>query len=309
MKQKSSFIHVFLLFLVLASFLSGCSGSEVTNKEQKPNTKRTTNTIFLEPEASGILIYENELVCADVSNTDNGYFMLKYSGTASSVRVQVTLPDNTIYTYALTPGTLETIPLTGGDGNYHMDVLEHVSDSMYALVFSQDFSVSITSEFAPYLYPNQYVWYTPDSEAASFGITLSDQAANDLDYLEKVYKYVIENISYDLDLAKNIPLNYIPDIDQVLSSKKGICFDYASLMTALLRTQNIPTKLVVGYSGTAYHAWISVYLEETGWIDNVIQFDGENWSLIDPTLAASNDRKSVGQYIGDGSNYLAKYFY
>ena len=80
-------------------------------------------------------------------------------------------------------------------------------------------------------------------------------------------------------------------------------------MTALLRTQNIPTKLVVGYSGTAYHAWISVYLEETGWIDNVIQFDGENWSLIDPTLAASNDRKSVGQYIGDGSNYLAKYFY
>lgn len=309
MKQKSSLIRVFLLFFVLASFLSGCSDSESISKEQKPNTKRTTNTVFLEPEASGILIYENELVYADASNTDKGYFMLKYSGTASSVRVQVTIPDDTVYTYALTPGTLETIPLTGGSGNYHMDVLEHVSDSMYALVFSQDLSVSITNEFSPYLYPNQYVWYTPDSKTASFGITLSDQAANDLDYLEKVYKYVIENISYDLDLAKNIPLNYIPDIDQVLSNKNGICFDYASLMTALLRTQNIPAKLVVGYSGTSYHAWISVYLEETGWIDNVIQFDGENWSLIDPTLAASNDRKSVGQYIGDGSNYLAKYFY
>ena len=80
-------------------------------------------------------------------------------------------------------------------------------------------------------------------------------------------------------------------------------------MTALLRTQKIPTKLVVGYSGTAYHAWISVHLEETGWVDNIIQFDGEHWSLMDPTLAASNDSSSVEKYIGDGSNYLAKYYY
>ena len=95
----------------------------------------------------------------------------------------------------------------------------------------------------------------------------------------------------------------------MLEKKSGICFDYASLMCALLRSQNIPTKLVVGYSGTAYHAWISVHLEETGWVDNIIQFDGEHWSLMDPTLAANNDTKSVGKYIGDGSNYLAKYYY
>ena len=308
MKQKSSLIHAFLLIFVLASFLSGCSDRQTKNPP-KPDTKRITNTSFEMPEASGAALYENDLVSIDASNTSDGYFMLKYSGTSSDAKHQITLPDETVYTYSLAVGSYETIPLTGTDGNYHIDVLEHVSDGMYALVFSQNFEVSLNDEFTPYLYPNQYVWYTPDSEVVSFGVSLSDQSTGDLDYLEQVYLYVIQNIVYDTELAENIPLNYIPEIDRVLAEKKGICFDYASLMTALLRSQKIPTKLVVGYSGTAYHAWISVYLKETGWVDNIIQFDGEHWSLMDPTLAASNDNSSVEKYIGDGSNYLAKYYY
>ena len=94
-----------------------------------------------------------------------------------------------------------------------------------------------------------------------------------------------------------------------MESGKGICFDYASLMAGLLRSQGIPTKLVVGYSGTAYHAWISVYLDEAGWVDNIIEFDGSSWSLMDPTLAACNDSSSVKEYIGDGSNYTEKFSY
>ena len=80
-------------------------------------------------------------------------------------------------------------------------------------------------------------------------------------------------------------------------------------MASILRSQKVPTKLVVGYSGSAYHAWISVYTKETGWVDNIIEFDGKNWSLIDPTLAASNDESAVGEYVGNGSNYTAKYNY
>ena len=94
-----------------------------------------------------------------------------------------------------------------------------------------------------------------------------------------------------------------------MKTQKGICFDYASLMTALLRSQGIPTKLMVGYSGTVYHAWISVYLEETGWVDNVIQFNGTSWSLMDPTLAASNSATDVKKYIGTGENYTVCYWY
>ena len=95
-----------------------------------------------------------------------------------------------------------------------------------------------------------------------------------------------------------------------LAQKKGICFDYAALMTAMLRSQDIPTKLVVGYTGSLYHAWINVFLEGQGWVDNVIYFDGHDWKLMDPTFASSGKQsKEIMQYIGNGGNYKAKYSY
>jgi transglutaminase-like putative cysteine protease len=169
--------------------------------------------------------------------------------------------------------------------------------------------VTITDEFTPFLYPNLYCWYTGDSKAVQYGMELSDESTDDLDYVERVYHYVTENIVYDTELAANAPLDYLPDIDATMDSGKGICFDYAALMTAMLRSQGIPTKLEVGYSGQVYHAWISVYLEEKGWVDNIISFDGNSWSLMDPTLAASNSASSVKKYVGDGSNYTVKYYY
>ncbi len=98
-------------------------------------------------------------------------------------------------------------------------------------------------------------------------------------------------------------------MDETLASGTGICFDYAAVMSAMLRSQRIPTKLEVGYSGEAYHAWISTYIADIGWIDKIIEFNGNTWTLMDPTLAASNDRSAVGKYIGDGSNYVVKYSY
>jgi transglutaminase-like putative cysteine protease len=180
---------------------------------------------------------------------------------------------------------------------------------MYALAFSQDVDVKLADEFKPFLYPNQYVWFESNSKAVELAYELSEQSSDDLDFVGRVYEYVTTNITYDTAKAEEVLIDYLPDIDEVLASGTGICFDYASLMAAMLRCQGIPTKLEVGYSGTAYHSWISVYLEEVGWVDNIISFDGQNWSLMDPTLAASNNSQSVKDYIGDGSNYTVKYSY
>ena len=104
---------------------------------------------------------------------------------------------------------------------------------------------------------------------------------------------------------------YLPVVDSILSSGKGICFDYAALMTAMLRAQNIPARLEIGYaSGGIYHAWISVYLEQQGWVNGIIYFDGKSWKLMDPTFASSaNSSKSVMKFIGNRSNYRTKYVY
>ena len=316
----SLFFLILILLFGSSCLLTGCSGSTSSKAEANAGhsggsdadgsgQKRADAYASLVPTASGETCYGDDSVSIDASNISDGYVMIRYTGHSEKAKAQITTPDGTVYTYTIKGSDYNTFPLTGGNGDYTLKVYEWVVDNSYALAFSQALSVSLNDEFKPFLYPNQYVWFTGDSQVVALGRELSDQSADDLDYVQNSYYYVIRNISYDNDKAENTPTDYVPDIDTILEEKKGICFDYASLMAALLRSQSIPTKLEVGYSGEAYHAWISVYLTESGWVDNIIEFDGKDWVLMDPTLAANNSSKAVAKYIGDGSKYTVKYSY
>ena len=129
-----------------------------------------------------------------------------------------------------------------------------------------------------------------------------------MDALQAVYNYVVQNLTYDYDLADTVDSGYIPDVDSTLKSGKGICFDYAALMTAMLRSSGIPTRLDIGYATNIYHAWISTYLDEQGWVDNVIKFDGKNWTMMDPTFAAGGG-EGIQDFITDSSNYNIEYIH
>ena len=120
---------------------------------------------------------------------------------------------------------------------------------------------------------------------------------------------MVKNVKYDDEKAENVQSGYLPSVDETLKTKKGICFDYAALMTAMLRSQGIPTKLEIGYSGDIYHAWISTHITDIGWVNGIIQFDGTSWSLMDPTFAANSSESSLKSFIGNGSNYKTKYVY
>ena len=187
--------------------------------------------------------------------------------------------------------------------------MEHVVDDQYATAFSQPLEVTLSDEFSPFLYPNQYVRFTADSLAVAKAASLAENCYSDLEVVEKIYDFVIGDVKYDKEKADNVKSGYLPDVDETLETKKGICFDYASLMTTMFRSQGIPTKLEIGYTQELKHAWISTYLDEIGWVDNIIHFDGKSWELMDPTLAASNGAKDLKKYIGDGSNYTLQYSY
>ena len=308
MYKKTSLVRM-LICIITAFFCIGCSESPKKTSKNHTDERRTTVTECLVPQASGTVVLENETTSIDASHTSEGYVQVCYTGSASKVKLQIITPKETTYSYNLRIGNYETFPLSDGNGTYTLNVLENVQDDMYAISFSQPIDVSLSDEFKPFLYPNQYVWFTEEDNAVKLGREISEKTSNDLDYVEQIYNYVIEHISYDDQLAKNVQSDYLPVIDNTLSSGKGICFDYATLMAALLRSQMIPTKLEVGYSGDSYHAWISVYLKELGWVNNIIEFDGKNWSLMDPTLASNNSDAAVKKYIGDGSNYMVKYSY
>lgn len=300
----------YLLIAIFCLLLGGCSGSSSASRKEHSGPPRDSTPKVLTPSADGVTVYQNDFASIDASNTSQGYVMVKYNGTNEKVKLQITCPDQSCYTYLISDrGAYDTFPLTAGNGSYALQVLENVAGDTYTVSLAQSINVNIEDEFLPFLYPNQYVNFHTDSKAVSKGSDLAKDTYSDLDVVQNIYNYVIKNISYDTAKAQNVSYGYVPDIDDTLSSKKGICFDYAALMASMLRSQNIPTKLEVGYSGDAYHAWISTYIDDKGWVDDIIQFNGDTWQIMDPTLAATNDSAAVKKYIGDGSHYVVKYTY
>jgi len=313
-RLTNPWIAMVLILALSAGILTGCGQEEpvIEIEEEAVILAEAPAAVpeGFDVEASGELTKKNDKAIIDYSNTEDGYIMVKYlKDTQKKLKVQVKGPSTT-YTYNIDAGEWETFPLSDENGKYQITVLENVSGSKYAVVLSLSVSVEMEDEFAPFLRPNQYVDYSDAPKTIARAEKLTKDIKDPVKKVEKVYNYVIKNFKYDKEKAKTVKSGYLPDLDKVYAEKKGICFDYASLMTAMLRSQDVPCKLVVGYAGEAYHAWINVYVEGEGWVDGVIFFDGSSWERMDPTFASSaKQSKEIMKYIGDGKNYNAKYFY
>lgn len=271
-------------------------------------------TQVLQPQSPGTQAFSGNGATLDISNATEGYVTVRYKGGAGRVKVQITRSGGSTYTYDLnTGGSYEVFPLTAGDGRYRISVFTQVSGTTYAEALGKTVEVKLRSQLLPFLYPSQYVDFTDVSSAVALGEKLAQNADSELGVIANIYNYVIKNITYDSTKASQVARGelsgYLPVVDQVVASGKGICFDYAAVMAAMLRSQQIPTRLEVGYvSGGTYHAWISVYIKDIGWVNGVIYFDGKNWKLMDPTFA-SNGSADVVSFIGNGDNYKRQYVY
>lgn len=279
-------------------------------EEEIPLADAPKSSMLL-PQASGTKVQSNAKAAIDYSNTADGYVMVKYTAATSQKLKVIVKGPKTTYTYNLAADKAwDTYPLSDGSGAYTIGVYENVSGTKYAGVLSQSISVTLKDEFAPFVRPNQYVDYENAPKTVAKAAELVSGKTKELDKVQAVYDFVVKNIKYDKQLAAAVKSGYLPVLDTVLEKKTGICFDYAALMAGMLRSQGIPCKLVVGYAGQTYHAWISVYTEENGWVEGVVYFDGTSWQRMDPTFASTGNQSStVMQYIGDGRNYTVKYLY
>ncbi len=102
-----------------------------------------------------------------------------------------------------------------------------------------------------------------------------------------VEQYLLETKEYSLEVAP--PEEDIAD-EMLFEREEGYCVWFATTMAVMLRTQDIPARVVTGYStgeqvdenrwvvrGMNAHAWVEVYLPDVGWVE------------FDPTPAAPYD--------------------
>lgn len=313
--KKGKFILLPILLCMSLVFCScgaenkqsgGDSATKQSESSQDTKGSRDNTPVVLTGQADGIVTYGCESVTIDASHISEGYIMVSYTGTNEKVKLQITGPDKVVYTYDL-HGDYETFPLTAGSGSYTVGVFENIEGTSYSTLFTQTIDVKIDDEFGPYLYANQYVNFDGDSKVVEKAEELSKPCNDDLEVIEQVYNYMISNFTYDYDKAESVQSGYLPDVDEVFEAQTGICFDYAAVMAAMLRSQRIPTRLEVGYAGDVYHAWISTYIEEQGWVNGIIQFDGKNWELMDPTFASTSSKPE--DFITNTDEYITKFVY
>lgn len=91
------------------------------------------------------------------------------------------------------------------------------------------------------------------------------------------------------DLMERIHRDFVYDpgfttlstpLGEVMKHRRGVCQDFAHVAIGCLRTQGVPARYISGYLETlpppgterlvgadASHAWFSIYLPDTGWLD------------------------------------------
>lgn len=289
--------------------MTGCASGEPSQDQGT-----TSGPAYSEPTNIYIDAFDENAAehfsdCAiDASTAPKGYVGAR--GTASTkLKFQVTCNGNS-YNYDLPEdGSPIYAPINMGDGSYTFRIMQNTSGSNYAEVGSTSANVQLESQFAPFLHPNVFCNYTPQSECVERAFMLAQDAENEGDVVRNVYDWLVEHIEYDDAKAEELSstTGYIPNPDDTLSDGSGICFDYASLAAAMFRSLGIPCQIVTGYvsPNQLYHAWNMVYIDGE-WISARVSVEPDKWCRVDITFAAAQQNDPN---VGNGETYTDRYVY
>jgi transglutaminase/protease-like cytokinesis protein 3 len=207
----------------------------------------------------------------DASNSERGLVQIQYDGDLSKPVKVLVEANGDKNVYSIRDNNSSFVPLQMGLGSYKISVLQNVSGNKYKPLLSQTISVSKVDTQFMFSSPSLLIAFNNKMKSvADYGELISGKKLDEK--IKVVYEDIVKNYSYDFEKVKSLPSDYVPVIDEMYSQKKGICYDYSALLAGVLRSQGVPTKLVMGYAPNVkeYHAW------------NEILLDGQ-WIVVDTT--------------------------
>ncbi len=228
--------------LLLAAVLSlpSCGGetaaqgytapeAAVSEEERQEYLRSSLEAMAMPPTDAGASA-SNDYISIDTSGAAKGCFSVDCSAVGSrKLKLGVTKDGETNYYNLFESDEPVYFPLQLGDGYYTITVYEHIEGARYSPELTAEVSVRLEDEFSPFLLPSQQVNYSPSSEAVSFSFELTLGAEGDLAKVERIFDYLVSTIKYDNAKARAVEngelVGYIPDIDETLKTKKGICYD------------------------------------------------------------------------------------
>ena len=132
---------------------------------------------------------------------------------------------------------------------------------------------------------------------------LAAGAAGPYDVVQRVERYLAQNIQYSLELRRDTDQEPLDDF--LFERKAGNCEYFAASMAVLLRAAGVPARVVNGFQRGEWnevgqyfavrqrdaHSWVEVYFPQVGWVS------------VDPTPRAAFEAEAFGN-----SGRFGKYF-
>lgn len=214
-------------------------------------------------------IIKDEFHYIDLTQLERGVIKAR---TNTEVKSKLVIEkDNKRYTYNLYDD-FQSFPLQLGNGDYKISIFENIHETKYRQKYMETITLDIDNNNLIFLNSIQNINWENNSDYISKAKELVKGITDNKLKVEKIYKYIVNNYDYDFNKLNNLKYDYLPDLNIIYDLQKGICYDYSSLFASMLRSLNIPTKLVTGFSDNikGYHAWNEVLIND-------------NWIIIDTT--------------------------
>ena len=230
------------------------------------------------PEASGKSVKKDGKMTIDCSNMSQGYVMVKAKQSSKRLKVQISTAGAKLNYDLNSDGEYEVFPLQFGSGKYQISLYENVSGKKYSKEGTVKLNVKMDDELDCFLYPNQYVWYDDKTACVVEAEKLCKGMDSQSDKYKTICSYVTGNFVYDFIKSVTVKPGLLPQIDECWTNRMGICQDLAAMTCAMLRSQGIPARLMIGTVGAnTYHAWVvAVVNGEEKFFDPTAELQGSS---------------------------------
>ncbi len=209
------------------------------------------------PEASGKTVKKDGKLTVDASHMDEGYVMVKSKQSSKRLKVQVSTAGAKLNYDLNGDGEYEVFPLQFGSGKYQVALFENAGGKKYAKEGTVKLNVKMPDELSCFLYPNQYVNYDENTACVQYATEMCKDMKDQTEIYKAVCNYVTSNFVYDFIKSVTVKPGQLPQIDECWNTKMGICQDLSAMTCAMLRSQGIPARLMIGTVGAnTYHAWV-----------------------------------------------------
>ena len=217
----------------------------------------------------------NDKTIIDLSQVNNGYFIINYEETQNlmKMKVGVITPDNKTLYYDYHANQVLSYPLINGNGYYTISLYKNIRNTKYQRIETKSIYVNLNNKLSPFLVSTYDARFSKGDLVDVTANSICKNIFTNKAKVQNIYNFINKNIKYDYKLANQITnkiiTSYIPSPIATLKTNKGICYDIASLFASMCKTQNIPCYIVKGEYKGVPHAWNNVYINNT-------------WYKIDP---------------------------